>query len=117
MTNLWSSRHVRRFDIIVGRFNDFITIDDKAAAEYSQNTLEEVEAANNDVEPTKMSGTLQIRHETYEENSEDEEELGFQSLKPILMKSVNFNAQLCSPKAVAGAGEHYEELKATCEKF
>ena len=33
------------------------------------------------------------------------------------MKIISFNAQFCSSKAVTGAGEHYEELKATCEKF
>ena len=33
------------------------------------------------------------------------------------MKTVNFNARLCSSKAEAGAGAHYEELKATCETF
>ena len=31
------------------------------------------------------------------------------------MKNINFNAQLCFSKA--GAGENYEELKATYEKF
>ena len=28
-----------------------------------------------------------------------------------------FKAQLCSFKALTGAGEHYEELKAMCGKF
>ena len=46
---------------------------------------------------------------------EEEEEFEFEGLKPMLMKTINFNAQLCSSKA--GAGEHYEKLKATCEKF
>ena len=32
-------------------------------------------------------------------------------------KTINLNAHLCSPKAVAYAGEHYKELKATYEKF
>ncbi len=35
----------------------------------------------------------------------------------MLMKIISFNAQLCSSKAVTGAGEHDKELKATCEKF
>ena len=35
--------------------------------------LEEVKAVNNDVEPTKMPGISQIRHETDEEDSEVEE--------------------------------------------
>ena len=34
----------------------------------------------------------------------------------MLKKTISFNAQLCSSKAV-GACEHYDELKATCEKF
>ena len=33
------------------------------------------------------------------------------------MKTISINTQLFSSKAVTGAGEHYEELKATCEKF
>ena len=33
------------------------------------------------------------------------------------MKIISFNAQLCSSKAVTRGGEHFEELKATCEKF
>ena len=33
------------------------------------------------------------------------------------MKTISFNAQLCSSKAVTGAGENNEELKATFEKF
>ena len=34
----------------------------------------------------------------------------------MLKKTISFNPQLWSSKAVAGAGEHYEELKATCKK-
>ena len=33
------------------------------------------------------------------------------------MNIISVNTQLFSSKAVTGAGEHYEELKATCEKF
>ena len=56
--------------------------------------------------------------ETNEEYfSEQEEEFEFEGFKPMLMKTISFNAQLCSSKAVTGAGEHYKELKATCEKF
>ena len=69
-----------------------------------------------------MPGTSKVHNETDEEDSkEEEEELEFEGLKPKLMKMlkmlINFNAQLCSSKAVAGAEEHCEELKATCEKF
>ena len=32
------------------------------------------------------------------------------------MKAINFNVQLCSLKAIAGAEEHYGESKTTCEK-
>ena len=35
----------------------------------------------------------------------------------MLMKAINFNVQLCSLKAIAGAGEHYEESKTTCKKI
>ena len=35
----------------------------------------------------------------------------------MLLKTINFNAQLCSSKAASGAGEYYHELKSTCEKF
>ena len=35
----------------------------------------------------------------------------------MFMKTISFNAQLCSFKAVSNAGESYEELKATCENF
>ena len=35
----------------------------------------------------------------------------------MLMNTISFNAKLCSSKAVTGAGDHYEELKATCENF
>ena len=80
--------------------SDFITMDDETTAEYLESILEEVETANNE-----------------EDFGEEEEEFEFEGLKPMLMKTINFNAQLCSSKAVAGAGEHYEELKATCEKF
>ena len=31
--------------------------------------------------------------------------------------TTSINTQLFSSKAVTGAGEHYEELKARCEKF
>ena len=49
--------------------------------------------------------------------SEQEEEFEFEGFKPILMKTISINTQLFSSKAVTCADEHYEELKATCEKF
>ena len=61
-----------------------------------------------------MPATSKDRLETDEEYfSEQEEEFKVDSFKPILIKSISFNAQLCSHKAVTGTGEHYEELKAT----
>ena len=53
-----------------------------------------------------MPGTSQICHETDEDDYVEKEELGFEGLKPMFMKTINFNSQLCSPKVVAGAGEH-----------
>ena len=35
----------------------------------------------------------------------------------MLMKTISFNAHMCSSKAVTGVSEHYGESKATCEKF
>ena len=65
-----------------------------------------------------MPGTSKDHLETAEEYfAEHEEEFEFQSFKPMLMKKISFNAQLCSSKAVTGAGENYEKLKATCENF
>ena len=65
-----------------------------------------------------MPGTSKNHLETDEEYfSEQEEEFEFEGFKPMLMKTTSFNVHLCSSKAVTGAGEHYEELKATCEKF
>ena len=49
--------------------------------------------------------------------SEHEEEFEFEGFKPLLMNIISVNTQLFSSKAVTGAGEHYEELKSTCEKF
>jgi len=73
---------------------------------------------NSEVDSTNMSRTSENNLETDEETfSEQEGEFEFEGFKPMLMKIISFNAQLCSPKAVTGAGEHYEELKATCEKF
>ena len=64
-----------------------------------------------------MPGTSPNRHETDEEDSQEKEKLGFEGLKPMLIETINFNAQLCSPNGVAGAKEHYKELKTKCEKF
>ena len=65
-----------------------------------------------------MSGTSKDHLETDKEYfSEQEEEFESKGFKPILMKTISFNAQLCSSKAVTGAGEHNEEFKATCEIF
>ena len=47
---------------------DFITMDDGTTAEYSESILEEVEATNNDVEPTNMPGTSEVHYETNEED-------------------------------------------------
>ena len=59
-----------------------------------------------------MPGTLKVHHETDEKYfGEEEKDFEFEVLKPMLMKTINFNAQLRSSQAVAG--EHYEELKAT----
>ena len=44
-------------------------------------------------------------------------QLYFVPCPSMLMKTISFNAQLFFSKAVAGAQEHYEELKVTCEKF
>ena len=63
-----------------------------------------------------MPRTSKVHHETDEEDfGEEEEQFEFEGLKPMLIKTINFNAQLRSSKA--DTGEHYEELKATCEKF
>ena len=89
-----------------------------ALEEYSESILEEVEAANSEVGSTNMTRTSKDHLEIDEEYfSEQEEEFEFEGFKPMLMKTISFNAQLCSSKAVTGAGEHYKELKATCEKF
>ena len=74
--------------------------------------------AYNDVELTNKPETSKVIHEIVEEDfGEEEENFEFEELKPKLMKIINLNAQLCSTKAVAGTEEHYEELKAACEKF
>ena len=89
-----------------------------ALEEYSESILEEFEAANSEVDSTNMPGTSKDYLKTDEEYfSEQEEEFEFECFKPMLMKTISFNAQSCSSKAATGAGEHYEELKATCEKF
>ena len=65
-----------------------------------------------------MPATSKDPLETDEEYfSGQEEEFEFEGFKPILMKTISFNTQLCSSKAVTGAGEHYEKLKAACENF
>ena len=62
-----------------------------------------------------MPGTSKDHLKTGEEySSEQEEEFEFEDFKPMLMKTVSFNAQLCYSKAVTGAGEHYKKLKVTC---
>ena len=56
-----------------------------------------------------MPATSKDRLETDEEYfSEQEEEFKVNSFKPILIKTISFNAQ-CSSKAVTGAGEHYKK--------
>ena len=65
-----------------------------------------------------MPGTSKDHLETDEEYfSEQENEIEFESFKPMLMKTISFNAQLCSSRAATGACEHYEEFKATCKTF
>ena len=105
-------------DLEENDINNFVTIDNETTEEYSESVLEEVEAANSEVDSTNMPGTSKDHLESDEEYfSEQEEEFEFEGFKPILMKTISINTQLFSSKAVTGAGEHYEELKATCEKF
>ena len=54
---------------------------------------------------------------TEEYFSEQEKKFEFEGFKQLLMITISINTQLFSSKAVTGACEHYEELKATCEKF
>ena len=99
-------------------FNNFVTIDNETTEEHSESFLEEVEAAKSEVHSTNMPGTSNDHLESNEEYfSEQEEEFEFEGFKPLLMKIISNNTQLFSYKAVTGAGENYEELKATCEKF
>ena len=57
-----------------------------------------------------MPKYFSVHHET-EERSEKKKNILNYRFKPMFMKTINFNEQLNSFKAVAGAGE----LKATCE--
>ena len=60
--------------------NNFVTIDNETTEEYSENILEEVEAAN-------MPETSKDHLETDKEYfSEQEEELEFEGFKPIMNK-------------------------------
>ena len=98
--------------------NTLAALDNETTGEYSESILKEVEAANSEVDSTNMPRISKDHLETGKEYfSEQEEEFEFEGFKLMLMKTINFNAQLCSSKAVTGAGEHYEELKATCKKF
>ena len=66
----------------------------------------------------ELPGTPMDHLESNEEYfSEQDNEFEFEGFKPLLMNIISVNTQLFSSKAVTGAGEHYEELKATCEKF
>ena len=45
----------------------FITMDDETTAEYSESIFDDVEAANNNVEPTNIPGTSKVQYKTNEE--------------------------------------------------
>ena len=63
--------------------------------------------------PRTSKGHLESNEEYF---SDQEEEFEFEGFKPNLI-TISINTQLFSSKAVTGASEHYEKLKATCEKF
>ena len=60
--------------------NNFVTIDNETTEEYSENILEEVEAANT---PETSKDHLETDKEYF---SEQEEELEFEGFKPIMNK-------------------------------
>ena len=77
--------------------NNFVTNDNKTTKDYSESILEEFEAANSEVDTKNMPETLKDHLETDEKYfSEQEEEIEFEGFKPMLMKTISFNAQLCS---------------------
>ena len=106
-------------EIVAREIDEFLAIDEEDNEEYSQSILEEIDVANNEIQSVDLPGTSTPQQvEVYDEDSNDEEELvEYEGLKPMLLKTINFNSQLCSSKAVSGAGEYYDELKSTCEKF
>ena len=95
---------------------NFVTIDNETTEEFSESILEEVEAQTVKLIPQACLELQRIILKLMK-NIIQSKKNNFNSRVLMLMKTISFNAQLWSSKAVTGAGEHNKELKATCEKF